>query len=318
MNVKALFATNHHPVMIVPEAGGPAGAFREYLAAHRADIDQLVRRYGGVLLRGFGLDGPQEFSACAESLGARSFNYIGGNTPRTNVAANVFTSTEYPASEVIGLHNEMSYLPEWPRRLFFYCQVPARHGGQTSLANSRDVLRALPEDVVNGFREKKLNYIRHFHADLPVGKSWQATYQTEDRAEVERIVADQGSSCTWLPDNVLRVTTQCDAILTYAPTGEDVWFNQAEQWHPSALQPEVRAMFEELVGPKRMPHDCQYGNGEPLEEPVLAEIRQALNKSKLLFDWEPGDLLVVDNVLMMHGRESFTGERKTLAYLSAT
>lgn len=319
MKMEALFSrADYHPVKVVPEPGEHVGVFREYLAAHRADIDQLVLRYGGVLLRGFGLDGPQDFGACAESLGARSFQYIGGNTPRTNIAANVFTSTEYPASEVIGLHNEMSYLPEWPRRLFFYCQVPARQGGQTSLANSRDVLRALPEDVVNGFREKKLTYIRHFHADLPIGKSWQATYQTEDHAAVERIVADQGSSCTWLPDNVLRVTTQCDAILTHAATGEDVWFNQAEQWHPSALQPEVRAMFEELVGRERMPHDCEYGNGEPLEESVLAQIRQALNQSKLLFDWQPGDLLVVDNVLMMHGRESFTGERKTLAYLSAT
>ncbi len=50
----------------------------------------------------------------------------------------------------------------------------------------------------------------------------------------------------------------------------------------------------------------------------MSEIRRALDRSKLLFDWQRNDLLMIDNLLMMHGRESFKGERKTLACLSAT
>ncbi|MGO4775322.1 TauD/TfdA family dioxygenase, partial [Lysobacter sp. 2RAB21] len=71
-------------------------------------------------------------------------------------------------------------------------------------------------------------------------------------------------------------------------------------------------------GVGNLPHECEYGDGEPIEDDVLIEIRRALNTSKLLFDWQRNDLLMIDNILMMHGRESFKGERKTLAYLSAT
>lgn len=90
----------------------------------------------------------------------------------------------------------MSYLPQWPRRLFFYSLVPAASGGQTSLASSKDVLRAMPTEIVRKFREKKIRYIRNFYSDIPFGKSWQKTYQTQDRGEVENIAAKQGSTCS--------------------------------------------------------------------------------------------------------------------------
>jgi alpha-ketoglutarate-dependent taurine dioxygenase len=319
VNLSPLFSNNgHHPVVMMPADGSGPEEPRARLGAEAPKLRELLQRHGGVLLRGWGLNGAQDFRACAASLGATPFGYVGGNTPRTAVAADVFTSTEYPASEVIGLHHEMSYLPSWPRRLFFYCVIPAARGGQTSLADSRDVRRMLPARLVDRLREKGITYIRHFHPDLPIAKSWQATYQTDDRGAVERTIEAQGSTCTWLDGDVLRVTTRCDALVTHPVTGEELWFNQAEHWHPSALPPGVREMCEELVGGDRMPHDCRYGDGTPLEEETLTEIRDALQASKLLFDWQPHDLLMIDNLLMMHGREPFTGERKTLAYLSAT
>ena len=321
MHVRPLFpSSDQHPVMVNPdsESNRSAAALREYAAASRAELDELLLKHGGILFRGFDLHGPDDFRSCVESLGATPYGYVGGNTPRTRVAVDIFTSTEYPASEVIGLHHEMSYLPTWPRRLFFYSLVPARQGGQTSIASSRDVMQALSSDIVRRFRDKHVVYIRHFHPSLPVGKTWQATYQTDTRDDVEAIAAEQGSACAWLPGDVLRVTTRRETVTAHPVTGEELWFNQAEQWHPSALDPAMRAMFEELVGRTRLPHDCEYGDGEPIEDELLAEVRRVLAAQKLLFDWRQHDLLMIDNVSMMHGREAFTGERKTLAYLSAT
>lgn len=319
MKVSSLFSTSGlHPVVVKPSADASLNALHEYVATNKAEIQQLLLKHGGILFRGFGLNGAQDFHNCSENLGAKPFGYIGGDSPRSHVVADVFTSTEYPASEVISLHNEMSYLPSWPSRLFFYSLVPASSGGQTSLANSGDVLRALPEKIVQKFREKKINYIRNFQSNIPFGKSWQATYQTEDRSQVEKIAAEQGSVCNWSSDGMLRVSTRCEAFSTHPKTGEEVWFNQAEQWHSSALNPAIRGMFEQMVGKGNLPHECEYGDGEPMEEETLAEVRRILDRNKLLFDWQRNDLLMIDNVLMMHGRESFKGERKTLAYLSST
>lgn len=319
MNVEPLFPSGDgHPVVMTPGSDKSLNGLRDYAAANRDSLDALLLRHGAILFRGFGLTGAADFRSCAESLGAQPYGYIGGNTPRSHVVADVFTSTEYPASEVIGMHNEMSYLPEWPRRLFFYSLIPAATGGQTSLASNRDVLRALPEDVIRRFREKKVTYVRHFHSAVPLGKSWEATYEVKTREELEAIVSQQGSTCRWLPGDVLRIATNCVGLATHPVTGEEVWFNQAEQWHPSSLEPSTRAYLEELVGKGKLPHECEYGDGEPLDEDMLADVRRTLQRSKLLFDWKQHDLLMVDNVLMMHGREAFKGERKTLAYLSAT
>lgn len=306
----------HHPVVITPTGDASLAALGDYLERERDVLQQALWRHGGLLFRGFDVKSAEDFRACTERLGAKSFDYVGGNSPRTRVSPDVYTSTEYPATETITLHNEMSYLPAWPSRLFFYSLIPAASGGQTSLAHSIDVLKAAPAHVVERLREKKIKYIRNFHAGIPLGKSWQVTYQTEKREEVEEIVASQGSTCEWQEKGGLRVSTVCDAFAVHPVTGEEVWFNQAEQWHRSALNPALRDMFEKMVGKGNLPHECEYGDGEPLADDDMAAVRKAMNDNKLLFDWQHGDVLVIDNLLMMHGREPFKGERKTLAYLS--
>ncbi len=320
MNVAPLLPTGsaHHPLLVTPEADSSCEALRAYLMAHRAELQRLLLKHGAILFRGFNVAGAVEFESCAASLDARPYGYVGGNSPRTRVASDVFTSTEYPASEAISLHNEMSYLPTSPRRLFFYSLVPARSGGQTPLASGLDVRRAMPEEIVTTLRKRGLKYIRNFKPNLPLAKSWQDTYSTSDRDEAASLIARQGSQCTWLPGGALQVCTRCDALARHPQTGEEVWFNQAEQWHPSALAPQVRKLYEQLLGKDGLPHDCRYADGEPIAEDVMVEIRRTLQQCKLLFDWQRHDLLVIDNILMMHGREPFTGERKTLAYLSQT
>ena len=318
MKVNPLFsAKEHHPIVITPAAGRSLEALGQYLQDNREQLQQQLLRHAGILFRGFELGSAEDFRTCSERLGAQSFDYVGGNSPRTRVSPDVYTSTEYPATETISLHNEMSYLPSWPTRLFFFSLIPAASGGQTSLAHSIDVLRAVPEETVRKLRDKKVKYIRNFQPDIPLGKSWQATYQTEKREEVEAIVAGQGSTCEWTSKGGLRVSTVCDAFTTHPQTGEEVWFNQAEQWHPSAMNPAMRGMFEQMVGKGNLPHECEYGDGEQMTDEEMTNVRRALDGNKLLFDWQRGDLLMIDNLLLMHGREPFKGERKTLAYLSA-
>ncbi|WP_254896579.1 TauD/TfdA family dioxygenase, partial [Amycolatopsis sp. Hca4] len=73
------------------------------------------------------------------------------STPRSNVAGNIYTSTEYPPAESIPMHNENSYSASWPARLFFLCDTAAETGGATPIADSRAVYRLLPEDLRERF-----------------------------------------------------------------------------------------------------------------------------------------------------------------------
>jgi alpha-ketoglutarate-dependent taurine dioxygenase len=314
MPLAPLFDQPHHPLLMTPDGDPSPGA----LAARLAGPDgwqRLLHRHGAILLRGYALDSADDFQAMVAQLGGETYGYVGGNSPRTRIVDDVYTATDYPATEVISLHNELSYMRAWPRRLFFFSALPAMRGGQTSLAHAGDILRAMPAEIVAELRARRLNYVRYFHPHQKLGKSWQTTYQTDDREALSAILREHGSVAEWRPNGTLRVSTACEAFTVHPVTGEEVWFNQAEQWHPSALHPQLRQMLESAG---QLVHHCEFGDGGVMHDAMLAEIRHVIKRHKLLFDWQTGDLLMLDNVLLMHGRESFTGSRKTFAYLSHT
>lgn len=316
MKIAALFNAEHHPICLSPNADNSLSALFAYIEQHRTELNTQMQRHGGLLFRGFDVADAKAFADVSTALGGQAGSYVGGNSPRTRLMQDVYTSTEFPASESISLHNEMSYLPHWPKRLFFYSLIPAATGGQTSLAHSLDILQQLPAEIVETFRSKKICYIRNFQAKAKMGKSWQATYQTDSREEVEEAILAQGSTFEWRDDGGLRVSTICDATTLHPDTGQELWFNQAEQWHPSAMPAALRKMFEDAFGIGQLAHHCTFADGSPIDEAMLAEIRRCMQANKLLFDWQKGDVLMIDNLLLMHGREAFKGERKTLVFLS--
>jgi alpha-ketoglutarate-dependent taurine dioxygenase len=46
---------------------------------------------------------------------------------------------------------------------------------------------------------------------------------------------------------------------------------------------------------------------------VVEELRQAYQQETVSFPWQSGDVLMLENMLVAHGRESYSGERKILA-----
>jgi alpha-ketoglutarate-dependent taurine dioxygenase len=55
-----------------------------------------------------------------------------------------------------------------------------------------------------------------------------------------------------------------------------------------------------------------FGDGHRIEETMLYEIRQAFDEEAVVFSWQKGDLLVLDNMLVAHGRRPYTGSRRIL------
>src|SRR5262245_21311793 len=116
------------PVMI--EATVPRLDAAAWLLGHLAEVDSALSRPGGVLLRGFtGLDSESDLQAMMRTLGRELMIYQERSTPRRELAAGVYTSTEYPADEEIALHCELTAASVVPRRVWFLCVVPPGSGG---------------------------------------------------------------------------------------------------------------------------------------------------------------------------------------------
>jgi alpha-ketoglutarate-dependent taurine dioxygenase len=296
------------PVVIWP-AAGPMD-LDAWCAGNRAVIDSHLRSRGAVLFRGFAVLRIEQFEAVVRTIGSDLLEYAYRSTPRTRVGGNIYTSTEYPASQTIPLHNENSYSRTWPLKIGFYCVKPSEHGGETPIADSRKVLAAIDDAVRWRFIEKGVMYVRNYGGGVDL--SWQTTFQTDDRDEVERYCGRAGIEYEWRDGGRLQTRQVCPAVREHPETGEAVWFNQAHLFHVSSLDPEIREQLLAEMREEDLPRNACYGDGSPIEASALQAIRAAYHAHTVRFSWEGGDVLMLDNMLCAHGRAPFQGTRQVV------
>jgi hypothetical protein len=294
------------------EAGG--ADLEPWVRKHAQTIEEALARSGAVRVTGAVAAGAGDFQRTVEALGFAPLAYTERSTPRSEVGDGVFTSTEYPAREVIPQHCESSYAGAWPGRLAFFCDTPPASGGATPVTDVGQVLDGLPPELVRTFAERGLRYIRNYGSG--VGLDWRDAFQTGDRAEVDRYCAGAGLDHTWLEDDCLRTVRLAPALAAHPRTGRQVWFNHLVLFHPSSLPGGLREDLTDMLGEDGLPNDVRFGDGAVIPDGMVDEVRSAFERHAQRFDWQRHDLLVIDNMRFSHGREAFTGERRVLVSMS--
>lgn len=302
------------PLLVTPADGSGRPDLAEALPAIRETAEAHLHGAGGLLLRGFSLDGADAFRGFAAGFGHELLSYEFGSTPRSQVTKGVYTSTEYPPHQHIPLHNEQAYARDWPMKIWFYCQEAAPEGGETPVADSRAIYKAVPEAIRARFAERGLMYVRNYGNDLDV--AWEQVFGTQDKGVVEAYCAGHGITCEWKPDGTLRTRQVCQGTAAHPVTGEPVWFNQAHLFHVSNLEPEVRATLLELVEEEDLPRNVYYGDGSPIADEDLAAVRAVLDAHTIVFPWQSGDVVMLDNMLTAHARTPFKGPRKVVVAMA--
>ena len=74
----------------------------------------------------------------------------------------------------------------------------------------------------------------------------------------------------------------------------------------------MRDYLVEVYGEDGLPFDTRFGNGDPIGEDVVALLNEVYDAHTVREPWQPGDLLLVDNIRTAHSREPYTGPRKVL------
>jgi alpha-ketoglutarate-dependent taurine dioxygenase len=330
----------------LPVASGAGGlpGLLEFVDHHRSWLDDQLRTRGAALLRGFGLRTPAEFEEAAHAVEPVLQNEYLGTSPRDALTPYVFSASELPPYYPIPQHCEMTFIKRPPRRLMFACLVaPTGGGGETPVCDMRTVAAGLAPAVRDRFERGGIRIIRNYGGpsgkgrfDLWQLKRWDEIFQTTDRAAVEARCAEEGvfTDLHWGPGDRLRLISEHDALRAHPETGVPVWFNHVQVFHLSTAPAELRRIYRRtgdlrslglwgfaraavaakrrFTPPEAQSLHCTHRDGREIDPDDLEHVRDTIWKHMIAEPWQQGDMLVIDNFAVSHGRLPYRGPRQVV------
>ncbi|MGI9257463.1 MAG: TauD/TfdA family dioxygenase [Gammaproteobacteria bacterium] len=262
---------------------------------------------GAVLFRDVGVDSASEFEQFSDRFVSEWMGYQDRASKRSSVRGNVHTSTDTPSTFPIALHCESSFTSRWPQKIFFHCMTAPTHGGRTPICDVRQVYKDLDSAVREKFEKLGVMYYRNFGRG--VGMDWRDVFQAEDQEAVEAYCAAHSILAEWPEEDHLRTTQVRPAVLEHPVTGEKSWFNHALALSKFSLVGDLSQTLMRQSGERNLPNNSYFGSGEQISDEDIQHIRDIHDRNTRHFDWQPGDVLMLDNMRVAHGREPFEGPR---------
>jgi len=316
VSVRPLFDDRHIPLLIEPAIDGID--LMGWAENNRDYIEELLLKHRALLFRGFPIASPEDFETFVNATSdSELLEYVDRTTPRHSEGGKsdrVYISTIYPAEHAINPHNEGTYWTQWARKLYFCCLVAPETGGETPIYDVHNVFEHISPALRNRFIEKDWMLVRNYQDGF--GLPWQEVFQVETREQVESYCREHDIDYEWLDDGHLRTRSIRPAAQEHPKTGDPLWFNHAAFYHHTALDPVTRDALVEEFGIEGLPYNTWYGDGEPIEPDEVDEIRAAYAQEKIKFRWQPGDVLLLDNMYIAHAREPYTGARRIVVAMT--
>ena len=261
-------------------------------------------------LRGFPIKNPSDFNDFTVAFGWKELPYVGGAAVRKHVTGAVYTTNECPPEKSINFHHEMAHLPKFPSHLFFYCEMPPDHGGETPLCLSNlayERIKQAEPELVEELALKGVKYTlilpdNDDHSSNS-GRGWQSAYMTSSKTEVEELLNNQGYTFTWMSDGCLKTVSPVLPPIRVDPrSGKHTWFNN------------IVAAFSISDSRNDSKRVVTLGEeGSLLDTKKIENCQRILNASAITFKWKRNDVLLLDNTLVLHARNAYSGNRKVLA-----
>ncbi|SRR5579883_14911 len=255
---------------------------------HEASIINLFKAEGVLLFRDFATS-VEIFTSFTNKFSQNFMDYTGGvfNRRIINGDSTVLSVNDFNCE--IKLHGEMYYQKNIPLMLWFFCAHPAAQDGETVVCDGKQFFDELSQPLKELFSQKKLKYRGH------IGKeTWQKQYKTDDVRVVAQICQSNDVDININEDESIDIHYICSAI------------------HPNRSG-ESMVFINSLLPAKNMsPNSVAFDDGSEIDNEVMLELNEIAAKIAVKICWEKGDILMVDNTRIMHGRRAFVDNTRDI------
>jgi hypothetical protein len=212
------------------------------------------------------------------------------------------------------LHGEFYYFKHPPHMIWFLCEKPADTGGETTIGDGYAAMQALPPKTADLLRRRGVRFER----ELADG-DWQVAFQSSDRDEVAAACRENATDVQWLDDGSLRTQFQCRAFVEDAE-GRELLVNgilPVALGEQVIVSGQIAAIAPEMAN-QRPALVVRWDDGSPLDSAVIKDMLTATSSVEIPVPAKAGDILVIDNTRVMHGRRASTAiDRKVLVRMGA-
>ena len=115
----------------------------------------------------------------------------------------------------------------------------------------------------------------------------------------------------------MRIRQFCPAVVEHPQTGEMAFFNQIQLHHISCLPPSVQDSLRSMLDEEDLPRNVYYGDGSAIEDSVVQGLVDLYDRLSVGFRWHERDVLMLNNMLVAHSRNPFSGPRKIVVALGS-
>lgn len=275
-----------------------------------ADLDPgyvigLLRSNGAIMFRGFGADRPvfEEFTRQFASEFVLPMMRVA--RPKVDGNADAKTAHVDVGSHAMGLHQELSFTPVRPEAIWLWCEKTAGTGGETTVADGTRIYECLSAEHKKLFATRRLKFT--FGGTVEgVAELFKVPVE-----ELHATLASHAPALTYTQDgNSLMFSYLTPALQKTKFGGATAFLNFLlfSQTAAACGHPEAKRVMGMLA----------FDDGQPIPADLVDELTAIAEPLIYPIKWQAGDLVMIDNTRMMHGRRGFeANSERTVFYRAA-
>ncbi len=253
-----------------------------------ADIVQAYHSAGALLFQGYDAN-IETFTQFSNKFGQDFMDYTGGVFNRRVINNNPTILSVNDFNDEVKLHGEMYYQKTQPKVLWFFCAHPAAQGGETILCDGVQFFNALSQPLKKLLSQKKLKFRGHLEKDI-----WIKKYKTDDLNVLKQLCKSNDLHLQINHDESIDIHYICSAI------------------HPSSTGVDSVFINSLLPAKSLSPEAVSFDDDSEIDAEIMLELNSIAEKITLEIGLETGDILMVDNTRIMHGRRAFQDDTRDI------